>query len=113
DRLPLTVLPTDAGEAFVVARDERTFGVYGPELIDLPDGSWSDVSVVESAEGRVRLALQYGPPREMGERQVLGLFEAIAFGVEHSRAYQTRMEQVYLSALDVTLERYLLSPRPF
>ena len=34
-------------------------------------------------------------------------------GVQHGRDYQTQMEVLYTSALDVTLQRHLFEPRPF
>jgi outer membrane protein TolC len=43
----------------------------------------------------------------------LDLFGALRFGVQNSRDYQDRMEDLYLDALDVTLERHLFAPRPF
>lgn len=41
------------------------------------------------------------------------LFGSLGYAVQHSREYQDRMEDLYLSALDVTLQRHLFEPRPF
>jgi outer membrane protein TolC len=59
-------------------------------------------------------ALVAGPPAP-GHEQItrLDLFGALKFGVNHSREYQDKMEDLYLSALDVTLQRHLFEPRPF
>jgi len=43
----------------------------------------------------------------------LDLFGALRYAVLNSRDYKSRMEDLYLTALDVTLERHLFSPRPF
>ena len=32
---------------------------------------------------------------------------------EHAREYSTQTEELYLAALDVTLQRHLFAPRPF
>jgi len=47
--------------------------------------------------------------RERGAR-VLRLEEALAIAVERSRAYQSRKEQLYLSALSLTLARHQFAP---
>jgi hypothetical protein len=53
-------------------------------------------------------------PRAPGQGTTrLDLFGALAYGVQHSRDYQDKMEDLYLSALDVTLQRHLFAPRPF
>jgi outer membrane protein TolC len=41
------------------------------------------------------------------------LFSSVAYAVQHSRAYQDQMEGLYTTALGVTLERHLFTPRPF
>jgi outer membrane protein TolC len=55
----------------------------------------------------------YGPPSPRQPANRLDLVNAIRYAVEHSRQYQGEVEDLYLSALNVTLERHLLSPRPF
>src|SRR5690606_27164577 len=55
----------------------------------------------------------YGPPAPIEARHRLDFFGALNYAVQHSRAYQTQIENVYLAALDVTLERHLFTPRPF
>ena len=41
---------------------------------------------------------------------ILSLEKALAFAVKHNRAYQSAKEQVYLSALSLTLSRYQFTP---
>ena len=55
----------------------------------------------------------YGPPSPLKPHNRLDLFKSIQYAVEHSRQYRGEVEDLYLSALNVTLERHLLSPRPF
>jgi len=47
--------------------------------------------------------------RERGAR-ILRLEDALAIAVEHSRAYQSRKEQLYLSGLSLTLTRHQFTP---
>ena len=53
----------------------------------------------------------FGPDgeRERG-KHVLNLENALALGVAHSRSYQSRKEQLYLSALSLTLARHQFAP---
>jgi outer membrane protein TolC len=55
----------------------------------------------------------YGPPVPQSLRRMFALFDALAYGTQHSRPYQNAMEDLYLSALDVTLQRHLFEPQPF
>jgi len=41
----------------------------------------------------------------------IGFSEALAYAMKHSRQYQSEKELLYLAALDLTLERYLWTPR--
>ena len=43
----------------------------------------------------------------------LDLFGSLRYAVLHSRDYQSQMEDLYLAALDVTLQRHLFEPIPF
>jgi hypothetical protein len=69
--------------------------------------------VFEQTSRSQRATLEYGPPAALGKSTKLELFSAINYAVQNSRAYQNEMESLYLSALDVTLERHLFTPRPF
>ena len=68
---------------------------------------------VQSARAPGIERLRLGPPLVPAARHVFELFQSLAYGVQHSRDYQTRMEDLYLAGLDVTLERHLFTPRPF
>ncbi|MCK4658355.1 MAG: TolC family protein [Phycisphaerae bacterium] len=45
------------------------------------------------------------------EMQVFTLTDCFAYAQKHARAYQTAKENLYLKALDLTLERHLWTPR--
>src|SRR5205814_7604628 len=62
---------------------------------------------------RYRPRQPIGPPvpQEMITR--FELFSSLAYAVQHSRTYQDQMDSLYATALTVTLERHLFTPRPF
>ena len=62
---------------------------------------------------RVQARLVYRPSAPGPAPVVLDLFASLAYGVQHSRAYRDQMDELYLGALDVTLQRHLFEPRPF
>jgi hypothetical protein len=47
--------------------------------------------------------------KDAGAR-VLSLEDALDLAIKHNRAYQSRKERLYLTALDVTLARYRFTP---
>lgn len=53
-----------------------------------------------------------GPPGPNEEVRRMDLFACLQYAVQHGRTYQDQLESTYLAALDVTLERHLLSARP-
>jgi outer membrane protein TolC len=63
----------------------------------------------ENAASEARL----GPPPPVPQAIRLDLFGSLAYAVHHSRQYKSQMEDLYLAALDVTLQRHLFEPRPF
>ncbi|MBC8107724.1 MAG: TolC family protein, partial [Anaerolineae bacterium] len=68
---------------------------------------------VQSARAPGIERLRLGPPSAPAVRHTFELFQSLAYAVQHSRDYQTRMEDLYLAALAVTFERHLFTPRPF
>ncbi len=79
----------------------------GYRVGSLQGGADDNENLAGAADRRVA-----GPPAP-GHAQRLDLFGSLKYAVQHSRAYQDRMEDLYLAALDVTLERHLFAPRPF
>lgn len=71
----------------------------------LGDGSFS----IEPPEGSLRQRLLRG---EVQATQPLGLVECLEIAAENSRDYQRRKEDLYLSALDLTLERWRFGWQP-
>jgi outer membrane protein TolC len=57
--------------------------------------------------------LRYGPPAPVDKPIALDLFGALEYAIRHAPTYRDRMDEVYLAALDVTLERHLFEPRFF
>jgi hypothetical protein len=111
--VPVTRVPDIGGEPMRPNDYRPSVEPAGP-----PKPQESALPAVESALLQQAAVTQQrrfdvGPPAALGNRRVLDLFSAIAFAVQNSREYQTRTEDLYLSALDVTLERYLFTPRPF
>ncbi|MEP0843836.1 MAG: TolC family protein [Phycisphaerae bacterium] len=67
------------------------------------------VEAMESPE----TVLPEQPPAAPENAELLTLEKALAYAFRHSREFQTAKEQLYLAALDLTLERYLWTPRFF
>ena len=122
-KIPATALPPPAPPAVVTPVVEQIpYGPQGPprEVAPTPDDS---VNGMRSAPGADDVAadpgdayrdLVAGPPAP-GREDIrrLDLFGALKYATNNSREYQDRMEDLYLAALDVTLERHLFAPRPF
>lgn len=89
--------------------DAKWIGVPVPEGSPQKNGGAPDADLGTPAND----PFTYGPPAPRGAAKRFDLFQSVAYGVQHSRQYQGQVEDLYLSALDVTLQRHLLSPRPF
>ncbi|MEA2709261.1 MAG: hypothetical protein QOF78_1862 [Phycisphaerales bacterium] len=90
-------------------------GPLGPEMLFPPGlAPPGEMYGFESAlqRGPDRLALGPASPLQPQITRV-DLFGALRYAVLNSRDYKSRMEDLYLVALDVTLQRHLFSPRPF
>jgi outer membrane protein TolC len=110
-RLPVTELPEL--KLNPITRTIATLKAQppGPEV----PGDESQMSVSANVEFVRRFSkelLTAGPEAEAQDTVPVGLFESVAYGVRNSRDYQDQAELVYLSALSVTLQRHLFSPRP-
>lgn len=51
------------------------------------------------------------PAREMPAGPELSLADALSYAFRHSRSFQTAKEDLYLAALDLSLERHMWTPR--
>jgi outer membrane protein TolC len=94
---------------------------YGPLG---PDARWVGQPIPEGLvdraeplgvpiEGAAAQSFVAGPPSPKQPANRFDLFRSVEYAVQNSRTYQERVEDLYLSALNVTLERHLWSPRPF
>ncbi|HEX8343100.1 MAG TPA: TolC family protein [Tepidisphaeraceae bacterium] len=111
--VPVTRVPDIGGEP-VRPNDYRpSLEPAGPPVPQDSSLPAVESDMLQQAAATQQRRFDYGPPAAMGNRRVLDLFSSIHFAVQNSRQYQTRSEDLYLSALDVTLERYLFTPRPF
>jgi hypothetical protein len=116
DKFPVTVLPDDAPAAILPPQRRLPYESLGPDPEDIlvpPSPDLTDVYGIEAELRREAESFQYGPPAPLDPQQRLDLFGALRYAARHSRTYQTRVEDVYLAALDVTLERHLFEPRFF
>lgn len=94
---------------------ELPAGPLGPEIFD-EDARLEGVSAFGDAGAaeRFRRQLRLGPPApSTGEAHHFALFDCVRYAVEHGREYRSRMEDLYLATLEVTLQRHLFRPRPF
>lgn len=119
EKVPVTRTPPPATSPIEPSRVELRYGPIGP-VQSLPDGvgvptsgDETGVSGTDETRRRATERLALGPPAPGESIRRLDLFGALAYATANSREYRTRMEDLYLAALDVTLERHLLSPRPF
>lgn len=119
ERVPFTSVAPASAPALEPPHPAGEFGPLGPSAadIDVPGGADSSVSQQASEVEAIREAagtsLTYGPAAPTAGSVRLDLFGALRYAVQNSRNYQNQMEDLYLSALDVTLERHLFEPRPF
>ncbi len=112
-KIPQTPIPPPTTSPMEPSSVELTHGPLGPEMLFPPgfDGGAPIAIQISGLGGLERLRL--GPPAPGNAPVRFDLFRALAYGVQKSRTYKEQMENVYLTALNVTLERHLFSPRPF
>jgi hypothetical protein len=114
-KVPLTPKPPATTSPIEPSDLKLTYGPLGPEQL-FPSGVSSpqeSLYGLDAAERNAAERLALGPPVPQKLPMELDLFGSIRYAVEHSRDYKSRMENLYLAALDVTLERHLFEPRPF
>lgn len=115
--LPTTSLPPPRAPVLEPAGRGLRFGPLGPSVLfdeeqpPMDRGELSAEVTLQRSQDRLRLGPTPAP--ENDPSRTLELFSALRYAIENSRTYRTRMEDLYLAALDVTLERHLFSPRPF
>lgn len=114
DKVPATPQPPPTTSPVEPSDVVLHFGKLGPEQL-FPSGVTApqiDYGL-DAAERLASQRLLLGPPLPAMPLMRLDLFGSLRYGVVHARDYTTRMEDLYLAALDVTLQRHLFEPRPF
>ncbi|MDB5289841.1 MAG: outer membrane protein [Phycisphaerales bacterium] len=114
EKIPLTHQPPAEPVAIEAEQTVVPYGVLGPEFPPpAATPGFSDGFAEEKEVARAGVGDVYGPPVPEAMRRRFDLFQSLAYATQHSRPFQTQMEQLYLAALSVTLQRHLLSPIPF
>lgn len=119
-KIPVTAITPEVPPAMITAPIGAVpYGSLGPERDEMPvdtdvmPGGLGQGGADESEDDAASQGLAYGPPAPGHAAKRLDLFGALKFGVQNSRDYQDKMEDLYLAALEVTLQRHLFAPRPF
>src|SRR5438874_6725468 len=114
-KIPQTPLPPLTASPIEPIRIDLPYGELGPQRL-FPLGMAAprrETLGVVAAQQRVQERLLLGPPAAGANILSLDFFRTLEYALTHSRDYQSRMEDLYLAALDVTLQRHLFEPRPF
>jgi len=114
-KIPQTPLQPPGAPQAEPLKVELHYGTLGPRRFDWVGGMEVEKSSFsyDSVDARIRNRLRLGPPSLEERPQRLDFFASLSYGVQHSRDYQSQMDSLYLSALNVTLQRHLFEPRPF
>jgi hypothetical protein len=112
-KVPLSPIPPKTVPPIEVERIEMPRTPLGPDLALMERPALTQPSWGEELADRYRPRQPLGPPAPGQSTRQFDLFGCLQYAVQHSRAYQDEMEELYFRALDVTLDRHLFSPRPF
>jgi hypothetical protein len=112
-RTPATPASPPSVSPIEIRKIEYDFGPLGPDsrLKDARPPE-EEVSAVEISQTKLKAQRRLGPPAPGDMPLRLDLFGSIEYAVQHSRAYQDQLDTLYLSALDLTLQRHLFDPIP-
>jgi outer membrane protein TolC len=115
EKLPVTARARDeVPRPLEPVSDDLPLAPLGPVIREKGPGSVVlQMFSTQSAREYIDERLRYGPAVTVRPRHKLDLFGVLSYGTRHSRRYLERMEDLYLAALDVTLERHLFEPRFF
>jgi outer membrane protein TolC len=114
EKIPLTRRPPEESPGIEKMPTVLPYGVLGPAYPPPvePPGFGDDVAAQMQAM-QPGVGDVYGPPVPAELRRRFDLFQSLAYATRNNRNYKSQMEQLYLAALGVTLQRHLLSPIPF
>lgn len=118
EMIPASPLPVASGSVLEPVKVVVPYGAPGPDKVmsagEKPMGDSDFYYGLDAPSKRLDNSFQMGPVAPNAPVTRLDLFRALRFATDHSREYQTQMEDLYLAALDVTLERHLFfEPSPF
>src|SRR5207253_911810 len=110
-KIPVTPKPPPTSSPVEPSEPALPFGRLGPEKV-FPSGvSAPQVNLgLQAAEAREAMRFMLGPPAPGKAITRLDLFGSLRYGVLNARDYKSQMEDLYLAALDVTLQRHLFEP---
>lgn len=114
-RLPLTPIPPTEPAALELPPTVAPWVPLGPFKDEIAEATFAPIDpfAAESATRSIAQRLVAGPVAPRRKPLELDLFGSVRYAVQHGRRYRDQMDEMYLAALDVTLERHLFSPRPF
>lgn len=112
-KVPFTPEPPEVPSVLEPDRYELKHGTLGPSLSAATPVRGDESENVQHVSEQRLARLRLGPPANQVNVVQMGLIDAFQYGSRHSRTFQSRLEDLYLAALDVTLERHLFEPRPF
>ncbi|MCH7526764.1 MAG: TolC family protein [Planctomycetes bacterium] len=91
-------IDSEVPEAFRKGADEEQEDATTPSRETQPSDTVDDAAETPQMDGET-------------ERQPFSFSDALGYAMSNARRYQTEKELLYLTALDLTLERYLWTPR--
>ncbi len=117
-KLPVTPIPPEQPSPIEPRRGELPFGPLSPEMtfpagVSAPAVGQDVYDPTTSQRRNPPRRWVLGPPSPDDASVRLDLFKSLEYAVQHSRVYQSQMEELYLTTLDVTLQRHLFEPRFF
>lgn len=111
--IPASPIPPKHNVGIAMDLSRLPMQILGPEQVAyVPDRVEADFGVA-AAQRQIAGRSQLGPPTPGTLVTRVDLFQAIHYSAYHSRDYKSRLEDLYLAALDVTLQRHLFEPRAF
>lgn len=116
ERIPVTPIAVSTGRYLEPVAVEIGYGPLGPANVSRAGDAGVPTNSDYQSGARGAWSVEspvMGPPSGLATAEQMDLYGVLRHAVRHNRDYMTNMEQMYLSALDVTLQRHLLSPRPF
>ncbi len=113
EKIPVSPVSDNAKQAMKLRKIEIPAVPLGPTNRFPTYNPDQETSYESSARSRTGVSVVMGPFGVQPAQNRMDLFGVLRYATNHSRDYQTQMEQLYFAALDVSLERHLFTPRPF